>query len=126
MPKRKFGVSISDSLAESLDNLCNVLGVDRSSVVERAIGNLIVEYSHHLVSHECLALLAIVCSEEENIQDILRDVRDIDVTQIHNHRGNKCTQVIIASGPSDKIAELYSKLNSIENCRVKYMALHDI
>lgn len=125
MVKRRFGVSISGELADRLDELAKALEVDRSNLVEAALRSMIGEYAHHLVSHECSALIALICSEEASVGDVLGGFSDIKITHLHDHKEGRCNQIIIAVGQSTRITELYTKLIKIRKCKAKYVALHE-
>ncbi|MDM7274658.1 MAG: ribbon-helix-helix protein, CopG family [Thermoprotei archaeon] len=125
MAKRRFGVSISRDLADRLDELTKILDMDRSSLVEAALRSMIVEHAHYLVSHECSALIVLICSEETSISEVLMEFKDINITHLHDHKEARCNQIIIAAGQSTRIAKLYAKLNKVRKCRAKYVALHE-
>ena len=127
MTKRRFGVSVSEGLAESLDMVAGALGLDRSSVVELALRGLLEDYTHHVVQHECIALIAHICDRDlAEVSSIIRDYKELRITQLHSHTGEKCIQILLVSGSSSVIADFYSKLAKLKGCRVKYTPLHDI
>ncbi len=127
MVKRRFGVSVSKNIAESLDSIAETLGLDRSSVVELALRGLLEDYTHHLIPHECLALIVYVCDRDlVEISKIVSDYEELNITHLHSHTGEKCVQILIISGSNSIIADFYSKLSKLKGCKAKYIPLHDI
>ncbi len=127
MAKRRFGVSITRSLAESLDAVAEALGLDRSSVVELALRGLLEDYVHHLIPHNCIALIAHICDKElVEIATIIGGYGDLRITQLHSHTGEKCVQILLVAGSSSIIADFYSKLAKLKGCKAKYIPLHEI
>mgnify|MGYP001770655147 CR=1 FL=1 len=127
MSKRRFGVSVSRGVAESLDAIANSLGVDRSSLVEIALRGLLEDFTHHIVPHNCVALIVNVCDKDpEEALSLMESYRELGVTQLHSHTGEKCLQILLVTGPNSVISDLYSKLSKLKGCRSKYIPLHDI
>jgi len=125
--KRRFGVSISSAIADSLDAITGRLGLDRSSLVEIALKSLLEDYVHHLIPHNCVALITHICEKDpEELVSMIAKHQDIKVTQLHSHSEDKCLQILLVSGPSSSIAKLYSELAKIKGCKTKYTPLHDI
>jgi len=127
LAKKRFGVSVSRSLAESLDMVAGMLGLDRSSVVELALRGLLEDYTHHVIPHDCVALIAHICDRDlVEVATVIGDYGELRITQLHSHTGEKCIQILLVSGSSSVIADFYSKLAKLKGCRVKYMPLHEI
>ncbi|MFZ8789589.1 MAG: CopG family ribbon-helix-helix protein [Acidilobaceae archaeon] len=127
MAKKRFGVSVSRSLAESLDMVAGMLGLDRSSVVELALRGLLEDYTHHVIPHDCVALIAHICDRDlVEVATVIGGYGELRITQLHSHTGEKCIQILLVSGSSSVIADFYSKLAKLKGCRVKYMPLHEI
>jgi metal-responsive CopG/Arc/MetJ family transcriptional regulator len=127
LAKRRFGVSVSRSLAEGLDMVAGVLGLDRSSLVELALRGFLEDYTHHVVQHECIALIAHICDRDlVEIASVIGSYGKLRITQLHSHTGERCIQILLVAGSSSVIADFYSKLAKLKGCRVKYVPLHDI
>ncbi len=127
MAKKRFGVSVSRSLAESLDMVAGMLGLDRSSVVELALRGLLEDYTHHVIPHDCVALIAHICDRDlVEVATVIGGYGELRITQLHSHTGEKCIQILLVSGSSSVIADFYSKLAKLKGCRAKYMPLHEI
>ena len=127
MSKRRFGVSVSRGVAESLDVIANSLGLDRSSLVEIALRGLLEDFTHHIVPHRCVALIVNVCDKDPGeAASLVESYRELGITQLHSHTGEKCLQILLVTGPSSVISDLYSKLAKLKGCRSKYIPLHDI
>jgi CopG family nickel-responsive transcriptional regulator len=127
LAKKRFGVSVSRSLAESLDMIAGMLGLDRSSVVELALRGLLEDYTHHVIPHDCVALIAHICDRDlVEVATVIGGYGELRITQLHSHTGEKCIQILLVSGSSSVIADFYSKLAKLKGCRVKYMPLHEI
>jgi CopG family nickel-responsive transcriptional regulator len=127
LAKKRFGVSVSRSLAESLDMVAGMLGLDRSSVVELALRGLLEDYTHHVIPHDCVALIAHICDRDlVEVATVIGGYGELRITQLHSHAGEKCIQILLVSGSSSVIADFYSKLAKLKGCRVKYMPLHEM
>ncbi|MEN2999220.1 MAG: ribbon-helix-helix domain-containing protein [Acidilobaceae archaeon] len=122
MTKRKFGISVGEELARELDELAARLRVERSQLVERAIKDLLKDYSHSLFEHECKALIVLSCPSEGEVQ--LPSAEDLKVTQLHEHREGRCVQILLLSGPSSKISVLLSSLAGRKGCELRFVTLH--
>jgi CopG family nickel-responsive transcriptional regulator len=127
LAKKRFGVSVSRSLAESLDMVAGMLGLDRSSVVELALRGLLEDYTHHVIPHDCVALIAHICDRDlVEVATVIGGYGELRITQLHSHTGEKCIQILLVAGSSSVIADFYSKLAKLKGCRVKYIPLHEI
>ena len=123
--KRRFGVSIDKQLAETLDELADLLGTDRSSLIEEAVRRLLDDYRHSSSSHECWGLLVIAGAENtrDKIYRVLEEYRDTVTSSSHIHSRYGCAEIIAVHGSSDRIKELHSRLSAL-GCRVRFVPLH--
>jgi len=122
--RRRFGVSIPEDLAARLDRLSDRLGVDRSSLVEKAIKSFLEDYGHLLIPHRCSGILILTCSEgsEGRLASIIEDYRDITTTRFHTHTDSKCIEALILSGEADRIMTLHQEVERA-GCRARYIPL---
>ncbi len=124
MSRRRFGISVSSSIAEWLDKLAKRLGVDRSRLVERALESFLHEYAHYLYEHECKGvMIAVKRNGSGDTAKIIEKYRDIVLSNMHHHIGDLCVDILVVKGSSKKIAELHSALTSIKDCIVRYVPI---
>ncbi len=123
--RRRFGVSLDASLADRLDSIASALRVDRSSLVERAVRNLVDDYRHFLESHDCWGLLVLLNTEgmRGTVYSLIEKYRDIVVSASHVHGGEGCVEVLAVKGPSDRIRELHEELERT-GCSIRFIPLH--
>ncbi len=123
--KRRFGISITANVADVLDKLASKLGVDRSSLIEKAVRNFLLDHMHYVVPHECKGLMILTGRYgREDLLSIVESFRDVVHSYIHMHVGEMCIEILIVSGESSKIAELHSTLeSSMKGCLVRYVPL---
>ncbi len=124
MARRRFGISVSSSIAEWLDRLARRLGVDRSRLVERALESFLHEYAHYLYEHECQGvIIAVKRDGRGDTAKIIESFRDIVLSNMHHHIGDLCVDIVVVRGSSKRIAELHSALTSIKDCTVRYVPI---
>jgi len=122
--RRRFGVSLDASLADRLDSIADALRVDRSSLVELAVRNLVEDYRHFLESHDCWGLLVLLNTEKQGtVYSLIEKYRDVVVSASHVHGGENCVEVLALKGPSDRIRELHRELERV-GCRARFIPLH--
>ncbi|MEB3860444.1 MAG: ribbon-helix-helix domain-containing protein [Desulfurococcales archaeon] len=122
MAKRRFGVSLSEEIASWLDKVSRALSTDRSSLVERAVKAMLDDYEHLLSSHECSGVLLIACKREPHrgFARVIEGYRDITTAHIHAHLEEDCIDLVIVSGPSEKIMKLHEEIESSE-CKTRFI-----
>ncbi|WP_148217113.1 CopG family ribbon-helix-helix protein [Acidilobus saccharovorans] len=118
--KVRFGVSLPDDLSRELDLLAAKVNVSRSELVEQALRNMLSDYIHYLVPHDCDGVMVALCPESRGSEDIIEQYSDIAETYIHAHRNGKCFEVLMLSGPSQRISELHGKLLAA-GCGVRFL-----
>ncbi len=123
--KRRFGVSLDASLAERLDALAEALGVDRSSLVERAVRKFIDDYKHLLEAHDCSGLLVLrsVRNSRDKVFTVLEKYRDIVVSSNHVHVTDDCVEVVAVRGPSGRIQAFLRELEG-RSCNARFIPIH--
>ncbi|HIQ23961.1 MAG TPA: CopG family ribbon-helix-helix protein [Pyrodictium delaneyi] len=120
--KRRFGVSLPSGMAEELDALAARLRIDRSKLVERAVASFLNEYRHYLHDHECSGVMIISGSfDRGEVASLLDEYRDIVVSTTHIHVNELCTEIVVVNGPSEKIAEMHTRLSSVKGCSIRYI-----
>jgi len=123
--KRRFGISITANVANVLDELASKLGVDRSSIIEKAVRNFLLDHMHYVVPHECKGLMVLTGSYgRDDLLKVIESFRDVIHSYIHMHVGDMCIEIIVVSGISSRIAELHSTLeSSMKGCIIRYIPL---
>ncbi len=126
MKKRRFGVSISEELARSLDELASALSTDRSSLVREALQEYLKDRCHLTVPHHCNGLLVVLGDpDRRRLQEIVSEHHDLICGYSHLHVGDTCVDVIAVSGPSARIASLHRELMKLPSTRIRYIPVKD-
>jgi Predicted transcriptional regulators containing the CopG/Arc/MetJ DNA-binding domain and a metal-binding domain len=118
--KVRFGISIPEDLSRELDELAEKTNVSRSELVEQAIRNMLNDYIHYLVPHECEGVMVAVCPSDRGSEAVIEGFSDITTTYVHSHRGGMCVEVLFLEGPSKRISELHGRLTSL-GCGVRFL-----
>jgi len=125
MAKRRFGVSLPEHLAEKLDMLSEIMRVDRSNLVSRAVEIFVEEYEHYIREHICQGVMVIVqtdTSVRPEMSRLLEEYSDIVLLSLHYHVEDGCLEIVVVRGHSRRIAEMHSRLEGI-GCKVRYIPL---
>ena len=124
--KRRFGISIPEGMAKDLDELASKLETDRSSIVCEAIRAYIHDHLHYLTPHKCMGVLVIFSHIGENSYrkffKIIEKYRDVIVSYTHLHVDEKCIEVLVLSGSSERIQKLHREFIVI-GCKARYLPL---
>jgi len=115
--KRRFGISIPEDMAISLDFLAEKLEMDRSRIVREALESYIRDHAHFCIPHECCGVITLASTHSLKIFEIIEEFRDVINEYSHVHTGNECVNALIVSGPSGRIAELHKRLMPFGNLR---------
>ncbi len=123
--KRRFGISIPYILADILDELASKLGINRSSLIEKALRDFLQDHIHYLTPHQCQGIMILMGKyERTSLLPIIEKYRDIIHSYIHTHLNNICIEIIMVSGNSTRISSLHSVLErSLKGCRIKYVPI---
>ncbi len=123
MPRRRFGVSLPEDIAESLDELARRLGRDRSSIVEDALREYMHDHLHFLEPHRCTGILLIIRSRgRKGFSEIVEKHQDVIRLYSHLHVDGRCIETLYVSGDSTRIACLAEELERM-GCRTRYIPL---
>ena len=124
--KRRFGISIPENLARDLDKLASKLSIDRSSLVSEAIRTYVHDHLHYLTPHKCMGILILFSNvENDNYRKLLKiieEYRDIIISYTHHHIEEKCIEVLILSGSSEKIRSLHREF-TVLGYKARYLPL---
>lgn len=124
--KRRFGISIPEDMARDLDKLASKLSIDRSSIVCEAIRTYIHDHLHYLTPHKCMGVLILFSHISRNnykkFFNIIERYRDVIISYTHHHIEEKCIEVLILSGSSEKIQSLHREFMVI-GCKARYLPL---
>jgi len=122
--KRRFGVSLPESLAKALDELSARLSVPRSALIQEAVENLIEDYSHLIRPHQCVGLIVVTGIEGKlDTQRLLEEHRQVVRSSSHYHAGGRCLELIVVEGHSERIARFLSELRAF-GCNARFIPLH--
>jgi CopG family nickel-responsive transcriptional regulator len=125
MAKRRFGISLPKQLADKLDKLSEIMKVDRSNLVSRAVEIFIEEYEHYIKEHICQGVMVVVQTDTSirpEISRLLEEYSDIVLLSLHYHVKGRCLEIVLVRGHSRRIAEMHSKLEKL-GCKVRYIPL---
>ncbi len=122
--KRRFGISIPEEVAISLDFLAERLNIDRSKLVCEAIKMYIRDHVHYLTPHECYGVITLISGNSIQLLKVVEEYKDIIKEYTHIHIDEKCINALVVSGPSTKIAELHRRLLDIYY-NVRFIPLRD-
>ncbi len=124
--RRRFGISIPESIARDLDELASKLKTDRSSLVCEAIRTYIHDHLHYLIPHRCVGLLIIFSGvggdRYRGFFKVIEKYRDIIISYTHIHADNRCVDILVLSGSSERIRSLHREFIVI-GCKARYMPL---
>jgi len=114
MSKKRFGVSLPSELAYKLDEIANLIGSDRSSIVAEALNQYIHEHEHYMSEHECAGAIISVSPQDAHSEIIAIDeFRDIVKHYAHYHVENMCIELFIVVGSSERILQLHNRVRKI-------------
>ncbi len=122
--KKRFGVSVSSTVAEDIDMLAKILKVERSTVVEEALREYLDDHRHLLIPNECAGVITAVCPDNIGVASIVREFKSIIVGHFHLHLHGMCLDVLTVHGESRKIGELLGRLKKI-GCRARYLPVKE-
>lgn len=123
--KKRFGISVEESIARTLDVLSNQTGINRSRLVEEALKVYLEDHSHLLVPHKCKGILVAQCQDREMLSGVTEDYRDVIVAWLHAHLSEECMEAMFVEGDSARISELYSEILR-KGCRSRYVPVGNI
>ncbi|PLJ77814.1 CopG family ribbon-helix-helix protein [Infirmifilum sp. SLHALR2] len=125
--KVRFGVSLESDLASDVERLANVMGTNRSHIVNMAVRSFLDEKFHFTAPHECEGVLIIsyeprrgslIDSEIERRKEAIRSRLHLHTTE------GLCTDVLYVKAYSDEIVGLESSMNRC-GCKVcRFIPLH--
>ena len=120
MAKVRFGISIPEDLSRELDLLAERVNSSRSDLVEQAIRNMLSDYIHYIVPHDCEGVMVAVCPENKGSERVVEEFSDIAGAYLHFHQHSMCYEVLMVQGPSRRITELHGRLASL-GCGVRFL-----
>ncbi len=125
MAKKRFGVSLPEELATSLDELASRLGVDRSRLIAEVIREFIHDRVHVLTPHQCRGVLVVVSSDREanKLSEVYERRHSFVKARMHCHSEGSCIDVLFVEASSDDIIDFERELRSLRSTKVRYMPL---
>lgn len=125
----KIGISIPKKLAAEVEELMKLLGIDnRSKVVNEAL-KMYINYHKQLLSNNEIVSVIILMYDNKisgsRISDLRHQYKNLVVTLNHiDGICDKCLELILIKGPSQKIAEFLGKLYLInDDVQVYYIPI---
>lgn len=105
-------VSLNEKLLEEIDNIRDEIGFSGRSEVIRASARMLIADNKEKenLDGEINSILVLIHGQEveDRVTEIKHDFEDIINTQIHSHlKENKCMEIFILDGMSDRIKELW-------------------
>ncbi len=122
--KRRFGVALPSELADELDNVVRNFNISRSAVIEQAVNEFLVEFTHSQEPHTCTGILILFNRGHDLTltKGFIDAYKDVVLSYTHHHIGTQCIDVLIVHGDSKIIAEL--QMNALKSkCRCHYIPL---
>lgn len=109
-----LSISIDDETLDKLNKIQKELGFkSRSKLLRSAILNIVKDYETIDISDssiECVFAITYSEKEKNHVSDILHKFKSIIKTEIHHHSYNKGVEIIIISGKSSVVKELFTIL----------------
>ncbi len=123
--KRRFGISLPEELADAVDRLAKALSTTRSAVVTDALRTYVEMRRHLIEPHECTGVMVLVDDEESPMPiRVVHEFGDVIRSHLHVHVEGRCINILVVKGPSERIAELESRIRSLmPHCRIYYLPL---
>lgn len=122
--KKRFGISIDEETFNLIDQMAQKLSLDRSRVIEEAIRQYLDKSLHDDERHECTSVFIVACGEDPGVQRLADSYQDITLSTLHTHSGNRCIDVIVVSGDSERVDLLHRDLMRLaRECRVLHLPL---
>jgi CopG family nickel-responsive transcriptional regulator len=122
--KRRFGISVTESVADAFDMLSKILGVDRSMLIEEALRSYLDDHRHLLIPHECRGVVAAVCHDNREVAEVVRKYKNLVAGHFHIHLDGFCLDVFVVRGDSREIGRLIGSLKSL-GCRARYLPVRE-
>jgi len=124
MGKRRFGISLPEDLAASLDELANKLEVDRSTLITEVLREFVHDRIHVLTPHHCRGVLIVVSGDKHASQlaSMYEKYQKMVKARMHCHSENNCIDVLIVEANSDDILNFKRELLSLK-IKVRYLPL---
>lgn len=118
--KRRFGISIDESIANTLEVLSHQTGVNRSKLIEEALKGYLEHHSHLLVPHTCKGILVARCPNRSLLAGVSEQYKEIIKAWLHAHLDGECMEAFFVEGDSAKIRDLYSSILK-KGCSCRYV-----
>ena len=128
----RFGVSLPVKLLERFDRRIEELGYDnRSKAICDAISDFLTHKDFGTNKERFVGSISFVYNHKSGaithkLTEIQHDFDDIIKSAMHVHIGHeRCIEVLILSGKSQKIERLYkciSTIRGVENCKLSVLA----
>ena len=119
MKRRKFGVYISEELAQELENIAKSIGIrSRSALVRMGLKLLITEHSWRTLGRAAGIIGVIyrhgIRDVDREITEIQHTCLDIILSTLHIHLDEeKCMLAIAVKGEVSKLKNLLERIESI-------------
>ncbi|MEM0046862.1 MAG: hypothetical protein QW039_01010 [Fervidicoccaceae archaeon] len=128
--KRRFGISLSEDLAEKLDSICTVLKVTRSSFIQDTVQQGINSHMHYLSEHNCEGIIIAIWPSSwergSEVEKIMEKFSEIVTFNTHIHSYGKCVLLASLKGSSKTIASLHTELKKLGKISVQYIPFNEM
>ena len=122
--KKRFGISINEEIFYLIDHMAQRLNLDRSRLIEEAIKFYLDKSFHEDLRHTCTSIFIVACEDDSNLKHLIDDYQDITLSTMHTHSGDRCIDVIVVSGDSERVDLLHKDiLRNSKNCKTLHLPL---
>lgn len=120
-----ISVSLNPEELREFDDMVKHFGYDsRSSAIRDAIYRFNSQHKMDFKGHfdAVITLVYDADAKQDQVHNIVHDYQGIIQTSLHNHREQRCFDVLIVSGEGTKIHDLVDSLTRIKDVRVNISA----
>ena len=125
----KVGISLPKELANEVEKIMKLLGIEnRSKVINEALKMYINNLKQFLTNQEVVSVVVLMYDDKisgSRISDIRHQYKNLVVTLSHvDGVCDKCLELMLVKGPSQKIAEFLGKLYLVDGIeKICYMPI---
>lgn len=117
-----ISVSLSGDELASFDELVDHMGYEsRSSAVRDALYHYVREHRLEIEDETVDVVLTLVyraSAGQREVRETVHDHEDLVRTDLHQHLGERCLDVLVLRGPGPRVHELLDELAALDPVRV--------
>lgn len=120
-PMVVISVSLSGRELKDFDRLVKHFGYEsRSGAVRDALYHFIAQHRLEFEAEGTLVFTLIydAAAGTERVHEVIHENTDLIRTSIHNHMGDRCVDVLVVTGPGERVHALLDKFTSLKDIRV--------